>query len=194
MPFGGMLGSTFNFVFENHLENLQDGDRLYYLHRVQGLNFQAELENNTFAKLVMLNTDATHLPGLIFSTPTFTLEIDPTKQFNKSVIAGPDGIVGTADDLPGNSDPLGDSLVVPLVIRDNPATIGPDTNYLQYTGEDHIVMGGTTGNDILISGDGDDTLYGDAGNDRLEGGYGNDQIEGGDGDDIITDMGGDDTI
>src|SRR5207245_2301202 len=117
-----------------------------------------------------------------------------TKQFNKSVIAGPDGIVGTADDLPGNSDPLGDSLVVPLVIRDNPATIGPDTNYLQYTGEDHVVLGGTAGDDILIAGDGDDTLYGDAGNDRLEGGYGNDQIEGGDGDDIITDMGGDDTI
>ena len=28
MPFGGMLGSTFNFVFENQLENLQNGDRL----------------------------------------------------------------------------------------------------------------------------------------------------------------------
>src|SRR5262249_3774491 len=27
MPFGGMLGSTFNFVFENQLEKLQDGDR-----------------------------------------------------------------------------------------------------------------------------------------------------------------------
>ena len=30
-PFGGLLGSTFNFVFENQLENLQDGDRFYYL-------------------------------------------------------------------------------------------------------------------------------------------------------------------
>src|SRR4030095_4451516 len=33
MPFGGLLGSTFNFVFENQLEKLQDGDRFYYLER-----------------------------------------------------------------------------------------------------------------------------------------------------------------
>ena len=36
MPFGGMLGSTFNFVFENQLENLQNGDRLYYLAATRG--------------------------------------------------------------------------------------------------------------------------------------------------------------
>ena len=46
------------------------------------MNFGTELENNSFAKLVMLNTDATHLPDAIFSTPTFTLEVDQTKQFN----------------------------------------------------------------------------------------------------------------
>ena len=28
-------------------------------------------------------------------------------------------------------------------MRDNPATPGADTNYLQYTGEDHVVLGGT---------------------------------------------------
>ena len=53
MPFGGMLGSTFNFVFETQLENLQNGDRFYYLSRTAGLNFGTELENNSFAKLVM---------------------------------------------------------------------------------------------------------------------------------------------
>ena len=31
MPFGGMLGSTFNFVFETQMEALQDADRFYYL-------------------------------------------------------------------------------------------------------------------------------------------------------------------
>ena len=77
MPFGGMLGSTFNFVFENQLENLQNGDRFYYLSRTAGLNFGTELENNSFAKLMMANTDATHLPADIFSTPAFTLEVDP---------------------------------------------------------------------------------------------------------------------
>ena len=57
-PFGGMLGSTFNFIFENQLEKLQDGDRFYYLERTAGLAFNAELESNSFAKLIMANTDA----------------------------------------------------------------------------------------------------------------------------------------
>ena len=69
MPFGGLLGSTFNFVFETQMEKLQDGDRFYYLERTAGLNFLTELENNSFAKLIMANTDATHLPGDVFSTP-----------------------------------------------------------------------------------------------------------------------------
>ena len=81
MPFGGLLGSTFNFVFETQLEALQNGDRFYYLSRTAGMNFGTELEQNSFAKLVMLNTDVTHLPDAIFSTPAFTLEVDPTRQY-----------------------------------------------------------------------------------------------------------------
>ena len=53
MPFGGLLGSTFNFVFETQMEKLQDGDRFYYLERTAGMNFLTELENNSFAKLIM---------------------------------------------------------------------------------------------------------------------------------------------
>ena len=57
MAFGGMLGSTFTFVFENQLEKLQEGDRFYYLSRTQGLNLLNELEADSFAELVMRNTD-----------------------------------------------------------------------------------------------------------------------------------------
>jgi Ca2+-binding RTX toxin-like protein len=173
MPFGGLLGSTFNFVFETQLEKLQDGDRFYYLERTGGLNFLTELEGNSFAKLVMANTDATHLPGAIFTTPTFVLEVDQTKQFNAEL---------------GSNDPTGGSILNPLVTRD------PLTNFLKYAGADHVVMGGTPGNDIIIASIGDDTLYGDGGNDRLDGGDGVDMLLGGDGDDIITDLGGDDVI
>ncbi|MFC4863516.1 peroxidase family protein, partial [Pseudomonas sp. MAHUQ-62] len=199
-PFGGMLGSTFNFVFENQLEKLQDGDRFYYLERTAGLNFNAELEGNSFAKLIMANTAATHLPGVVFLTPAFTLEVNPLLQHTGLNDAGLDGIQGTLDDvvgadgIAGNSDPLGDNPLLPLVSRDNPDTPGADTNYLLYRGPDHVVLGGSAGNDILRSSEGDDTLYGDGGNDRLDGGYGNDFINGGDGDDIITDVGGDDNI
>src|SRR5690606_36602885 len=72
MDFGGMLGSTFSFVFELQIENLQEGDRFYYLSRVQGLNLLNELENNTLGKMMMRNTDlggegTTALPDDIFS-------------------------------------------------------------------------------------------------------------------------------
>jgi len=177
-PFGGMLGSTFNFVFENQLEKLQDGDRFYYLERTAGLSMNAELESNSFAKLIMANTSATHLPGLVFSDPGFYLELDRSKQYN-------DGL--------GNADPLGDN-GQQVVFRDSPLTEGPDSNYIRYAGDQHIVLGGTQGDDILVSSEGDDTVWGDGGNDRIEGGYGNDQLRGGAGDDIISDMGGDDNI
>ena len=211
LPFGGMLGSTFNFVFENQLEKLQDGDRFYYLQRLDGLHLLAEMENNSFAKMIMANTDATHLPSDVFSTPGLILEVDRTKQFNPGLgeTAGADGILvddpvtavnESADNL-GN-DPVGGGILTPLVVRNNPSTPGPDTNYLRYTGPEHVLLGGTdpgnafnpSGNDILIGSEGDDTLYGDGGNDRLEGGAGNDILNGGAGDDIITDFGGDDNI
>ncbi|MBY2949258.1 peroxidase family protein [Rhizobium leguminosarum] len=184
MPFGGMLGSTFNFVFEIQMEKLQSGDRFYYLQRLDGLHLFGEMENNSFAAMIMRNTDATHLPSDVFSTPGLILEVDQTRQFNDL-----DG-----DGVLESSDPTGSGILTPLVIRNNPGTVGPDGNYLRYTGGDHIVLGGTDNADILVAGIGDDTLFGDAGNDRLEGGFGNDIINAGDGDDIVTDSGGDDNF
>ncbi|MBR1237667.1 peroxidase family protein [Bradyrhizobium sp. AUGA SZCCT0182] len=185
MPFGGMLGSTFNFVFEVQMEQLQSGDRFYYLQRLDGLHLFSEMENNSFAAMIMRNTDTTHLPSDVFSTPGLILEVDRvTRQFNDL-----DGD-GTLE----NDDPVGTSLLTPLVLRDNPATPGAEINYLRYTGDEHVVLGGTETADTLIASIGDDTLFGDGGNDRLEGGFGNDIINAGDGDDIIKDIGGDDNI
>src|SRR5262249_37264729 len=44
--FGGLLGATFNYIFEKQLEDLQNGDRFYYLQRTDGLNFRQSLEGN----------------------------------------------------------------------------------------------------------------------------------------------------
>ena len=190
-PFGGLLGSTFNFVFENQLEKLQDGDRFYYLERTDGLSFGAELETNSFAKLIMANTDATHLPGLVFSTPAFTLEVG-------SVASSSPGwaLDGRADPTGGVS--IGTTELSPLVIRDNPNTGPGYTHYLRYTG-DHINAGRScSAAPKAMTSSSPATrrrhLWGDGGNDHLDGGYGNDQLRGGDGDDIITDLGGDDNI
>src|SRR5262249_55014201 len=71
MVFGGMLGATFNYVFEKKMEDLQDGDRFYYLSRPAGLNLLTQLEGNSFAELVMRNTSAEGLAADAFSRPDF---------------------------------------------------------------------------------------------------------------------------
>lgn len=57
VAFQGLLGTTFNFVFEVQMEKLQEGDRFYYLSRTQGMNLLNQLEADSFAELVMRNTD-----------------------------------------------------------------------------------------------------------------------------------------
>ncbi|WP_324074280.1 MAG: peroxidase family protein [Erythrobacter sp.] len=177
MAFNGLLGSTFTFVFEAQIENLQAGDRFYYLSRSQGMNLLNELEGDSWAKLAMRNTDleaadATHLPSSLFLTPAYILELNQSLQ--------------------NMADPVHDNFILqaisPMVIRKD--TDGDGVNdYLRFTGVDHVVLGGTEASDTLIGGEGDDTLWGGSGDDRLEGGQGVDHISGGYGDDIITDSG-----
>lgn len=173
MIFGGLLGPTFNFVFETQLERLQDGDRLYYLHRTAGLHFLAQLEENSFAELIMRNTNVRHLPLDVFSRPAFVFELANV----------------------GTSGPILDDPATPADEQNEAVLLRrmPDGT-IRYTGVEHIVMGGTPGNDKMRASEGDDTLWGDEGDDRLEGGDGNDAINGGDGDDIITDLFGIDNI
>ncbi|HEX2842573.1 peroxidase family protein [Hyphomicrobium sp.] len=198
MPFGGMLGSTFNAIFELQLENLQDGDRLYYLTRTQGQNFLNMLEQNSFAKLIMANTNLA-LPGAdgirgtaddeiprhigvdSFANYDFVLEVNEANQADYN---GAD----PGKDPTGN-DPVLESLGLGKVQRDNPATPGADTNFLRFTGGEHVVVGGTNNNDTIITDFGDDGIWGDAGDDRIESGAGVDLVNGGAGDDIITDSG-----
>lgn len=191
MPFGGMLGSTFNAVFEAQLENLQDGDRFYYLSRTQGLNFLNQLEQNSFSKLILANTDladpgadgirgtaddvvARHIGIDVFARYDHYLEVDATQQLE------PD---------PVGNDPVLEGMGLGKVQRDDAATPGLDANYLRFTGGEHINIGGTAGNDIIISDFGDDSIWGDAGDDRIEAGAGVDLVNGGAGNDIITDSG-----
>lgn len=191
MPFGGMLGSTFTAVFEAQMEALQDGDRFYYLTRTQGQNLLNELEENSFSKMLLVNTNLS----------------DP----------GPDGIRGTSDDIvrhhigvdsftrydavlevdeanqlvddPVGNDPVLEALGLGKVVRDDPTTPAIETNYLSFTGGEHVAVGGTSGNDTIITSDGDDGIWGDDGDDFIESGFGVDLVNGGGGNDIILDAG-----
>lgn len=179
IAFSSLLGTTFNFVFEVQMEKLQDGDRFYYLSRTQGMNLLNQLEADSFAELVMRNTDlgnpnATALPSSLFLTPDYILEL------NKNIQKGAD---------PTHTDPILGA-AGKLVIRQDLDGDGI-SEHLRYMGGDHIVIGGTEKDNIIIAGEGDDTVWGKGGNDTIEGGKGVDHLFGGDGDDIITDSGTD---
>ena len=171
--FGGLLGSTFNYVFETQMERLQEGDRFYYLGRTGGMNLLAQLEGNSFSELIERNTDAMNLPGDVFSVPTF---------FFDAAVQG---------SIPGT----------PIV--DDPATPGYDERLLLtrepdgtilYSGSEHVNWGGSDGADRIHSGGGIDTVRGGDGNDHLEGGGDGDVLLGGNGDDILVDIFGPDDL
>ncbi len=105
MPFGGMLGSTFNFVFEVQMEKLQNSDRFYYLQRLDGLHLFGEMEANSFSAMIMRNTDAIHLPSDVFSTPGLILEVDKVQNPQYNVLdSNGDGVIDSNDDF--SADPL----------------------------------------------------------------------------------------
>ncbi|WP_160006093.1 peroxidase family protein [Rhizobium sp. 18055] len=198
MEFGGFLGSTFNAIFEAQLEALQDGDRLYYLTRTQGQNFLHMLEQNSFAKLIMANTDiaqpgpdgvrgtaddviSRHIGVDAFAAYDFILEVNAANQVDYN---------GAADGVdPVGTDAALEAMGLGKLVRNDPGTAGLDANYLRFTGGEHALVGGTTGNDTIITDFGDDGIWGDDGNDRIESGAGVDLVNGGGGDDIITDSG-----
>ncbi|MFN3670800.1 MAG: peroxidase family protein [Bosea sp. (in: a-proteobacteria)] len=186
MPFGGMLGSTFAFIFELQIQNLQNGDRFYYLSRTQGQNMLTELESDSFADLIRRNTDTEesglHINGAAFQTADYIIEMNQARQYNAGL---------------GSADPSREADVLSAITGQNSLVIRKDldgdgdADYLRYTGGEHVVLGGTNEADVIVGGQGDDTLWGEGGDDTLEGGFGVDHIHGGEGDDIITDSGTD---
>ncbi len=214
--FGGMLGSTFNFVFEYQMEHLQNGDRFYYLSRTQGMNLLNLLEPNTFTDLIMRNTDlgdihSTHLSAEIMEVPDMILELDrlvhQENYSGNSALDGQDPLDRSELDVKWD-DPFQqaiedkvtrvegtirvDGLGAPVL--DAEGQVIRDGGILRFSGGEHVVLGGTEGNDTLTGDKGIDTLWGDGGNDYLNAGMESDQVYGGDGDDIIEDPFGDDFL
>lgn len=89
----------------------------------------------------------------------------------------------------------------PKVARDQHLTIDSNTydRSLTFTGGEHVVLGGTEEDDVLIAGLGDDTIWGDGGDDYIEGGHGINRLHcgtgyGGGGSGDILDLRGIDAI
>jgi Ca2+-binding RTX toxin-like protein len=209
--FGGLLGSTFNYVFENQLTDLQNGDRLYYLARTPGMNLRTQLEGNSFSEMIMRNTDGVNtLKADVFATadckfqlgnlagtpagfttsgPTVTDDATTT-DCNESalLLRKPDGTIQY----------LEKNTVDPSGINGQSVYNGTDAVDRVTGGNDNDTFWGNAGNDVIEGNGGDDVALGGAGNDRitdlsgadvLKGGPGNDYVNAGIGDDIT--MGGD---
>ena len=174
--FGGLLGATNNYIFETLMEQLQDGDRLYYVPRVRGMNLFSQLEQNSLTQMLMRNSDLDGQAEDPFSRPALVLRLANL----------------------GTSGPILDDPTTPDVNESAmPDLIRLPDGTIRYTGIEHIVLVGRDDPgvvDRIWSSEGDDTLIGSAGDDVLEGGQGNDTINGGEGDDILTDDFGDDIL
>ena len=187
--FGGLLGSTFNYVFELQLTQLQDADRLYYLNRTPGMNLRTQLEGNSFAELIMRNTTATSLKADAFATADCKFEIANITwpAVLGSFITG----VGSVND-----DPKSECNENRVLIRmaDGQIKYRPLNSVNPPGINGQSVYNGSAGPDRIGGGNDNDTILGNDGNDVIEGNGGNDQLIGGNGNDIITDTGGNDVL
>src|SRR3954451_19932041 len=183
--FGGLLGSTFNYVFENQLTDLQNGDRLYYLARTPGMNLRTQLEGNSFSELIMRNTNAHSLKSDAFGTADCKFELKNLK----GTKADFDLLGNTVADDPDSE--CNESLVL---LRKSDGTIQYKArNTVDPSGiNGQSVYNGTSGVDRIFGGNDSDTFWGGLGADIIDGGDGADVALGGEGDDIITDLNGDD--
>jgi Ca2+-binding RTX toxin-like protein len=209
--FGGLLGSTFNYVFENQLTNLQNGDRFYYLARTPGMNLRSQLEGNSFAELVMRNTDAYALkadpfatadckfhlanlewpaPAGSFITGPGSVKDDPDTECNENrlLLRQPTGrfeyrAINSVDPSGINGQGVYDGTV------DVDRIFGGNDNDTFWGREGNDIIDGRGGDDVVLGGLGNDIITDFAGFDVLKGGPGNDAIDGGINDDIL--MGGD---
>ena len=166
-PFGGMLGSTFDYVFTRQMENLQEGDRFYYLGRLAGLNLLAEIEANSFAEIIMRNSDAEALPANVFFYPARTFMMNGPAPADITV--QPDGTwrFGGAKHVVFNG----------TAATDRQWSSGGNDTLRGNDGNDW--MQGGMGNDSMIGGLGDDIIQDSSGLDSLIGGAGNDYIASG---------------
>ena len=175
-PFGGLLGSTFNFVFEEQLEALQFGDRFYYLFRNQGNQLFAALEASSFSALIERTVDVENLPANIFTVQDPVIDLNTISQpYPGTLRQDPDGTWRWVGDehieihgTPGNDRIRGDE--------------GDDS--LKGKDGDDFIEGGA-GNDILLGGDGNDVITDNFGDDVLKGEWGNDAISAGPGFDLV---------
>jgi len=220
---GGLLGETFDTVFADQISRLMNGDRFYYLYRLDQLQMGEGIINEQFKDIVERNTGVEHLNGSVFAYADKYYDLSETAVANAKTehkygdVAAIStlGIYSTAGNATTGNGAIvtmnGVQYIRDLRVEDSAATSGTNAinDGLNLDGtpnsgaESHEVIVASKNNDLIYAWGGDDTVYGEGGDDiiyggngidRLYGGDGNDRILGGDGGDLLDGGAGDDYV
>jgi|GEM_PF-1607535 len=175
-----MLGTTFQFVFENVALKLQNGDRFYYLGRLMGHNLGEEIPAQKLTDIVRRNTPSASSAQSLSSAQGIIGMNSPGFSISDCAYSTTSSLVPAASSCPASTTRL-----------------DPNSGALIHDGLDNVTGFGdptTLAGVKITGGGGDDSIFGSAGNDILSGGIGGDLIDGGVGDDIIFGGGGEDLI
>lgn len=207
---GGLLGETFDTIFVDQIGRLMDGDRFYYLQRLNNIPYGQQIIDEQFKDIIERTTGVEHLNGSAFAYADqyydfavhATANARTEHRYGDALDANP--TVGIFSDG-GTTTGLNGGLVTingEQYIRDfrtmsaetkagDPSGFGLDG--MPNSGADsNEVIVGTDRNDLIYARLGDDTVYGEGGKDIIYGGNGIDRLYGGDGEDVIYgDDGGD---
>ncbi|MCB2073915.1 MAG: cadherin-like domain-containing protein [Novosphingobium sp.] len=211
----GILGSTFNAIFVDQIERLMNGDRLFYLARLEAALPEAsdlveQILTLQYKDIVERTTGVEHLAGNVFLHADSYLELGDTPDAAELAQRGTDDDphkygdlvetlqLGVYSDHGGTTSGNGSTVSVDgasyiLDVRPN-GEIGADGVTPVSGFGSHEVIGGTEFSDRIHAGGGFDTVYGEAGNDLLFGGDGGDFLYGGDGNDILEGGQGEDRL
>ena len=178
-----MLGPTFQYVFTDQLQKLQDNDRFYYLSRLLGTNLLGEIPAQKLTDIVRRNT-ASPARGIIgMNSPGFSVS-DCTSGSTPGLV--PDSISCKSLSTTNAPFDLTNTDLLNMVLFADPATTNPvrlsggggDDSIQGGRGND-LLSGGASGGDIVLGFEGDDIIFGGPGEDILNGGSGNDVINAG---------------
>ena len=154
---GGQLGATFNAIFEDQMERLMDGDRFYYLYRLDGAlptntDLNQAVTTEQFKDIIERTTGALHLNGSIMNHADTYIELGKTLTSGQMLLAYKDEQIHDANGnlvTAGEGDvkyQLSGSTWVPILADDKTAHNYGDIVAAKHLGVYSGPGGGTVGN------------------------------------------------
>ena len=183
-----VLPATFDYVFNEQMLNLQNGDRLYYISRLTGTNLLDEIAAQKLADIILRNVPSKS--GVLPNSAVAAGSHATLKATSNFIFGISDCIVDGASYTPSNPGCPNTWLdTTTNTITHTPLVL----NTIMVTDE-NCINGQTPSTYRLTAGGGDDVVWGGKCKDFLRGGIGGDMVKGLGGDDILFGEGGDDLV